>query len=251
MKNRLFTPLAFAALLSLAHAGTVSDSQLNYVANYRDRQQQPNLPAPEAQLLNTDAEPGLTDGFSSLFNGHDLTGWVRKGGAHRFEIQDGVLVGTCVPGSPNAFLCTEQEFTDFIFTCEMKWEVDSNSGIMFRARSKTDDKGKVTVYGPQCEMEGIENKRGWSGGIYGEKAGGWFYPLWLEAHEEVRQALKADHWNRITIQAEGDTVKTWVNGIPAAHWNNAEYRKGFFGLQVHAGKQGKVCWRNIKLKELK
>jgi len=45
-------------------------------------------------------------------------------------------------------------------------------------------------------------------------------------------------------------VKTWVNGVPAAHWTNDEYLKGFFSLQIHSGKKGSVNFRNIKVKEL-
>ena len=99
-------------------------------------------------------------------------------------------------------------------------------------------------------MEGF-SERGWSGGIYGQSHGGWWYPLWLEEHAKVRKILKEDDWNRLTIHAKGNTVKTWVNGEPAAHWTNDEFLKGFFSLQVHSGKEGQVQWRNIKVKELK
>jgi hypothetical protein len=247
MKNLLISLVTAALLVTPSMANTISENQQQYIKKYA---KQKTIPAPEAMLINTDPEPGLTDGFSPLFNGKNLAGWSPKAGTCSFEVIEGSIVGTCVPKSPNTFLCTDKEFSDFIFTCEMKWEVDGNSGVMFRARSKKDDKGNVTVYGPQCEMEGINNRRGWSGGIYGEKVGGWLYPLWLEAHEEVRNAIKTDDWNRITIKADGDTVKTWLNGIPATHWKTEEYMTGFFGLQVHSGKQGKIHWRNINIKEL-
>ena len=52
--------------------------------------------------------------------------------------------------------------------------------------------------------------------------------------------------------AKGDIVKTWVNGVPAAHWvDNGTYSKGAFGLQIHKGKEGTVLWRNLRVKELK
>ena len=58
-----------------------------------------------------------------------------------------------------------------------------------------------------------------------------------------------------TLEAVGlskdNVVKTWVNGVPAAHWKNDEYLKGFFALQIHSGKQGKVLFDNIRIKELK
>ncbi len=62
--------------------------------------------------------------------------------------------------------------------------------------------------------------------------------------------MKKDGWNRITIQAQGDTLKTWLNGVPAAHWKTDTYKDGFFSLQIHAGSQGCVHFRNIKVKEL-
>jgi hypothetical protein len=99
-------------------------------------------------------------------------------------------------------------------------------------------------------MEADSKKRFWSGGIYGQSCGGWYYPLWLNAHENARQAVDYKGWNRITVKAEGRAVKTWINGVPAAHWTNDEYLKGFFSLQIHSGKKGSVHFRNIKVKEL-
>lgn len=227
----------------------VDSQQSEWYAKYKTQE---NVPKPEAMLLNTDPEPSLTEGFMSLFNGKDLSGWSPKGGTCKFEAKDGLLIGTCVPGSNSTYLCTDRtDFTDFIFTCEMKWEVSGNSGVMFRAQVKEDAKGE-TVFGPQAEMEGTEGDRGWSGGIYGQSCGGYFYPLWLEQHKEVRAALNKEGWNRVTILAKGNVVKTWLNGVPAAHWlDDGTYAKGFFGLQIHKGNEGTVLWKDIRVRELK
>ncbi len=106
------------------------------------------------------------------------------------------------------------------------------------------------MFGPQAEMEADSKKRFWSGGIYGQSCGGWYYPLWLNAHAKARSAIDYDEWNRMTVKAEGNVVKTWINGIPAAHWTNDEYPEGFFSLQIHSGKAGQDQFRNIKVKEL-
>ena len=231
-------------MATVAFAGTLDDEQSKYFKQYK---KQKNVPKPEEQQVNTDVEPDLEKGFVSLFNGKDLTGWTPKGGTCTFEVKDGVIVGTCVKKSPSTWLCTDKtDYEDFIFTCDMKWDVDGNSGIQFRSQIK----GKGTVFGPQFEMEGFAKKRGWSGGIYGQSCGGWFYPLWLEAHKKARAALKKNDWNRVTIMAKGNVVKTWINGIPAACWIDDTYKTGFIGLQVHAGKQGTILWRNLKVKEL-
>ncbi len=248
MKLNLSASMSLSVVAALAaNAGTVDPSQNEWFGKYK---KQANAPKPEAMLLNTDAEPALAEGFKPLFNGKDLTGWKTRGGQSRFAAADGVITGTCVADQPSTYLCTEREdFTDFIFTCEIKWVENINSGVMFRAMVKP---GKTweTVMGPQAEMEGSRSDRGWSGGIYGQDCGGYFYPLWLEEHQAARAALNVEGWNRLTIQAKGNTVKTWVNGVPAAHWvDDGTYAKGFFGLQLHKAKNGTVQYRNIRIKE--
>lgn len=233
---------------STAFGQTVDTSQSEWYEKYKKQQ---NAPKPAEMLLNTDAEPDLSDGFKPLFNGTDLTGWTPRGGTAKFEVKDGCIIGTCVKGSNSTYLSTDaNEYTDFIFTCDMKWDVDGNTGVQFRSQVK-EEKNKETVFGPQAEMEGFEKNRGWSGGVYGQSCGGYFYPLWLEEHKQVRDALKKDDWNRITISAKGNVVKTWVNGIPAAHWvGDGTYAKGFFSLQIHKGSQGQVRFKNLLVKEL-
>ena len=102
-------------------------------------------------------------------------------------------------------------------------------------------------------MEDYSKKRFWSGGIYGQSCGGYWYPLILEEHAAAQQAMKPmGEWNRVTIHAQGDTVKTWLNGVPVAHfkWEQNNFKKGFFGLQIHSGNKGKVHFRGMKVKEL-
>ncbi|WP_217175555.1 3-keto-disaccharide hydrolase [Coraliomargarita akajimensis] len=243
--------IAFLAGSSLLFGNQISEDQQVYIKKY---EKQKNIIPPAEALINTDQEPDLTEGFVSLYNGKDLEGWTPRGGACTFEARGEVIVGTCVQGSPSTYLSTDKDYGDFIFTAELNWVVDGNSGIMFRAQSQAKpDKEFEHVFGPQCEMEGFRpnsgQMRGWSGGIYGQGYAAWIYPLWLDAHKEARAALKQG-WNRITIQAIGDTVKTWVNGVPAANWNDSKFTKGFIGLQVHSGHQGEIHFRNLKIKEL-
>ncbi len=231
-----------------AFSGTLDPSQKDWYEKYK---KQENAPKPEAMLLNTEPEPGLKEGFIYLFNGKNLDGWESRGGKSTFTVKDGMIIGTSVPDSPSTYLSTKKaDYTDFIFTCEMRWEVDINSGIMFHAQEKQKE-GLSTVLGPQAEMEGIAGDRHWSGAIYGQDCGGMFYPLWLVEHAKARAALDPTGWNRITIQSKGKQVLTWLNGVPAANWmDDGTYAKGFFGLQIHKAKKGEVHWRNIQLKDL-
>lgn len=232
----------------VAAAGELDPQQEDWIKKYETQE---NAPKPEEMLLNTDAEPELSEGFTALFNGKDLTGWVSKGGDCRFEVKEGAIVGTCVPGTDSTYLCTEKEdYTNFIFTCEVAWEVDGNSGIQIRSKTKSDDSN--SVFGPQIEMEGKgKGNRNWSGGVYCQSCGGFFYPLWLKEHQAARAALDPDGWNRVTVSAKGSVIKTWINGVPVAHWvDDGTYASGFFALQIHSGKAGTILFRNIKVKEL-
>jgi arylsulfatase A-like enzyme len=229
---------------------SVAPSQAKWYAKYK---KQPNAPKPKDMLLNSDAEPDLTNGFVPMFNGTDLSGWKPIGGSCKFTVKDGQVVGTCVPGSPSTYLCTDRDdYSDFVFTCDVNWEVDGNTGVMFRAKVREKD-GQQIVFGPQAELEGITQQRYWNGGIYGQSCGGYFYPVWLKEHQQARDALvrELSHWNRLTIAANGNVVKTWVNGVPVAHWiDDGTYQRGFFGLQVHKGAKGTILFRNVKVKEL-
>lgn len=249
MRKYLHLTVAGLLVASCAFANQISEDQQRFIEKYKNHKKL--IPADKA-LINLNAEPALTEGFVSLYNGKDLSGWTPRGGSCTFEARGDTIIGICVPGSPSTYLSTDREdYTDFIFTAEVKWVVDGNSGIMFRGMRKPGKNGEV-VYGTQCEMEGFSYNRGWSGGIYGQSDGGWIYPLWLDAHEPARASLKKNDWNRVTIQAIGKEIKTWINGVPAAHWIDeaGEYDEGFFSLQIHSGKEGEVHFRNIKVKEL-
>ena len=64
------------------------------------------------------------------------------------------------------------------------------------------------------------------------------------------KALKQDGWNRVTMEAKGNTMKTWVNGITAAHWVSDEFTQGLLGINLHAGPSATILFRTIKVKEL-
>ena len=114
----------------------IEPDQAKWYAHYK---KQANAPNPDDQLLNKDSEPKIKDGFVDLFNGKDLTGWTPKGGKCKFEVVDGVIVGTCVPKTNSTYLCTDRDdYKDFIFTCEVKWEIDGNTCLLYTSPSPRD-----------------------------------------------------------------------------------------------------------------
>ena len=103
--------------------------------------------------------------WRKLFNGKDLKGWTQKNGKALYAVENGEIVGRTVANTPNSFLCTNEDFGDFILELELKVDDAMNSGIQFRSLSKPEyQDGRVHGY----QMEVDPTDRAWSGGIYDE-----------------------------------------------------------------------------------
>ncbi|MGZ8557867.1 MAG: 3-keto-disaccharide hydrolase [Chitinophagaceae bacterium] len=185
--------------------------------------------------------------WKSLFNGKDLKGWNQKNGAAKYKVENGEIVGTTVANTSNSFLCTNEEYSDFIFEVDLKVEDAMNSGVQFRSLSKPDFQNS-RVHGYQMEVDPTD--RAWSGGIYDEARRDWLYIP--NINPEGKKAFKKGDWNKYRIEAIGNTLRTWINGVPVSHLIDDMTAKGFIALQVHAiyadMKEGmKIRWRNIRI----
>lgn len=188
------------------------------------------------------------DGWHDLFDGKSLDGWSLVNGSAKYSVEDGAIVGTSVSDSPNSFLATDEIFGDFILEFEAKLDTPLNSGVQFRGLS-TREYRDGRVHGYQLELDSSE--RGWTAGIYDEARRGWLYSL--TRNPAATAAYKFDEWNLYRIEAIGDSLRTWVNDVPAANLVDRETAEGFIALQVHGigedeSKLGKqVRWRNIRI----
>lgn len=200
------------------------------------------------------------DGWVSLFNGKDLTGWTQKGGEAKYHVEEGAIVGTSVPNTPNSFLCTEKVYGDFVLEFEFKASPSMNSGVQFRSNSFPEHKSG-RVHGYQCELEDEDQNRDWSAGIYDEGRRGWLYPkkdqkeLCAKFSAQSKTLWKNGEWNKIRIQCKGSSIRTWLNDELRADLTDDMTSTGFIGLQVHGvGKRTEplqVRWRNLRIRELK
>lgn len=193
-------------------------------------------------------EEGTDDGWIALFDGRSISEWVQRGGRAEFEVVDGTIVGTSRAGTPNSFLCTPGDYADFILEFEFKVDPPLNAGVQIRSQSREDYKNG-RVYGYQVEIDPSE--RAWTGGIYDEGRRGWLFTL--ENRPEARAAFKPEQWNHIRVEARGDSLKTWINDVPAADLKDDMTSSGFIGLQVHSTKSTtplQVRWRNLQIKPL-
>ncbi|MFN0129627.1 MAG: DUF1080 domain-containing protein [Verrucomicrobiales bacterium] len=182
-------------------------------------------------------------------NGRD--GLRQLGGKALYEINDSVITGTSVAAEPNSFLATEKEYGDFELSYEFKVDPKLNSGVQIRSHSRP-EYNKGQVHGYQAEID--PSPRAWTAGIYEEGRRGWLQNL--TANEPARQAFKQGEWNTVRIRAHGDSIRTWLNGVPAADLRDAGETTGFIAFQVHGvgnepAKIGtQVQWRAIRLHDL-
>jgi hypothetical protein len=200
----------------------------------------------------------------SLLQGADLDGWTVRGGKHDFAVEDGAVVGTCVAGQPNGFLCTDRVYTNFVLTMEIFPHPELNSGVQIRSNqydhettatwkndageTKTKKIPAGRVHGYQVEID--PTPRAFSGGIYDEGRRGWLDNP--KDDEAARKAFELGTWNLYRIEARGPSIKTWVNGVPVADLTDDMTPAGFIGLQVHSSKNpgAQVKWRNLRIEEL-
>lgn len=222
------------------------------------------------------------DGWIPLFNGKNLDGWIQRGGHADYKVENDEIVGTAVTNSPNSFLCTKDNYGNFILELEFKVDPRLNSGVQFRSecfdqpkelkgtdgqplKNAKGEPVKVAanrVHGYQCEIDNDPvRKRFWTAGIYDEARRAWLFPGSLGGDgkaftEQGTKLTKLDAWNHLKIEANGSSIKTWLNGEPRADIRDALTPTGFIGLQVHSIGTDKalegiqVRFRNIRIKPL-
>ena len=225
-----------------------------------------------------DNEP--PEGFISLFNGRDLTGWkVPEGDNGHWKIVDGVIdYDAQSEAKGDKTLWCERELGDFIL--QVDWRIketpyinpnvpyilpdgthardihgkelrlslpDSDSGVYLRG----DARYQVNIW---CWPIG-------SGEMYGIRMNPKTEPSLRAAVTPRTQADKpVGQWNHFEITVKGDTVKVVLNGktvLPGATIPNLPPR-GRIALQHHGGKRdgqwnsppSLVQFKNIYVKEL-
>ncbi len=192
--------------------------------------------------------PENNENWKQLFNGKNLKGWTVLNGTAKYKVENGEIIGTSEMGTPNTFLVTEKYYGDFILEYEMKMNEGLNSGVQIRSNSLPEYRnGRVHGYQVECD----DSERAWSAGIYDEARRGWLYPL--EYNKSAKNAFKKGQWNSYRVEAIGNSIRTWLNGIPVTNLVDDLTAQGFIGLQVHsigknttlAGKE--IRWRNIRI----
>jgi hypothetical protein len=200
-------------------------------------------------------------GWVALFDGKAIEGWSVKGGTATYKVEEGAIVGTTVEGSPNSFLC-RGPYSDFVLEFDVLCDTPLNSGVQIRSHTYEKDTpleskgGRIRkagdVYGYQCEITKAEE--GVAGNFWDEAR----RTKWMDDFSkkpEAPKAYKDGQWNHYRIVAQGDHIRSWVNGVACADFHDDMDKSGFIGLQVHSIRRGEgpyhVRWKNIRIRELK
>jgi quinoprotein glucose dehydrogenase len=235
-------------------------------------------------LPDASADPAPTEsaeaGWTDLFDGATLDGWVHMNGGHRFTVEDGAIVGRTVTSSAsmNSFLCTTREFADFELALETMVDRVTNQGIQIRSRAKPLATGRGfenaagRVHGPQVEVRRTYPGLPATGLLYGEALG----TGWLSSADKIKSGHRYfvdEDWNEVRIVARGPRIQTWVNGQPVEDLVRedvyATNPSGFVGLQIHGISEKELAqpanansgltiheplvnrWRNIRIRVIR
>ena len=180
-------------------------------------------------------EKAAGDGFVSLFNGKDLSGWEATGKA-RFLVEDGCLVGTQTTGA-GGDLFTRAEYDNFEMRVTYRVVWPANSGFWFRY-------GKS---GYQYDVLKYKKPVAFSGTLY--CPGKMFITSNLDESIENR-----DGWNEARVWANGDHLILWLNGKRTGECRDKTLAKGRIGIQVHGGngfKGMRIIVKRIEVRPVK
>jgi len=208
----------------------------------------------------------VEQGFTSLFNGKDLTGWIygkRANGAENksgqgYQVENGVIFSTKEDGGN---LYTEKEYSDFVLRFDVKLTENANNGIGIRAPLV----GDAAYAGIEIQVLDDGGSQYTSlkpfqyhGSIYG-----------MVAPKRGSQKPVGE-WNSEEITADGRHITIKLNGTTIVDANlddikdeemlkthrdlaRPEGSRGIANTKGHIGFLGhgaRVEFRNIRIKEL-
>src|SRR5271154_276205 len=227
-------------------------------------------------LATLNATQLFAAGWVNLFNGKNLDGWTQKTGRATYSVENGCIVGTIhVPGGgTNSFLCTTKDYDNFILEMDFKADPRVNTGLQIRSQfadkpvslvldGKTINIGAGYVYGYQVEIDTDFKGKTWTGGIYDERRRRGYIdpddgvkgPHGLAFTKLNKTITDTNGWNHLRVEAVGDSMKTYLNGVLRADIHDSLTPKGFFGLQVHNSNEqsaegAQIRFKNIRLQRV-
>ncbi len=203
------------------------------------------ISAHEANARLREVKP---EGFVSVFNGKDLTGWA--GAVDNYEVRDGSIL--CKP-EKGGTLYTADEYDDFVARLDFKLPPGGNNGLAIRYPGNGDG-----AYVGMCELQVLDTEYEKYTKIDPRQAHGSAYGM-AAAHRGYLRPT--GQWNFEQVTVKGSTIKVELNGVTILDTDlskiteymansphpGKERTRGFFGF---AGHNDPVEFRNVSIKKL-
>ena len=193
-------------------------------------------------LSAEDKEKKEEDGWISLFNGKDLTGWKVNENPDSVYIEDDCIV---THGKrAHVFYVGEKgdaEFKNFHFKAQVKTMKGSNSGIYIHTKFL---KEGWPNKGYEAQVNNTQGDPKKTGGLYNVK-------------DNFKAPVKDDEWFDYEIIVEGKQIIVKINGETITDYTEPadldrperQLSSGTFALQAH-DPGSKVYYRDLKVKKL-
>jgi hypothetical protein len=165
------------------------------------------------------------EGFQSVFNGSDFTGW--SGPLDNYEIVDGAI--RCRPGKGGT-IYTAEEYGDFQVRFEFKLPPGGNNGLAIRYPGEGD-----TAYVGMCELQVLDSEHPKYANLDPRQYHGSAYGM-LAAHRGYLRPV--GEWNYQEVTVVGSKIKVELNGSVILDGDLAEVNE-FMADSPHPGKDRK------------
>jgi hypothetical protein len=228
-----------------------------------------------SKLHADDAAKPDADGFVSIFNGKDLTGWTGKEGY--WDVKDGEISGheTKDKSAQTFLIYTGSKVANFELHYKFKFnavdgKVDGNSGMQFRSKIMDPKKDPFRAGGYQADCDA---SNGYTGIIYDEAGGAGGRGIMSNRGEkthwdadnkrhneklamssdELKKTIKNGDWNDCVLIANGNHITYSINGNVTTELiddSPKAVKEGILAIQVHQGFTMDIRFKDIKLKKL-
>jgi len=202
----------------------------------------------DSQEANKILASHAAEGYQSVFNGTDFTGW--DGPVDNYDVKDGAIV--CKP-KKGGTIFTKSEYSDFAARVEFNLPPGGNNGLAIRYPGKGD-----TAYVGMCELQILDDNAAQYSKLDPRQACASAYGMVAAHRGYVRPP---GEWNFEEVHVQGSTIKVELNGtvvldcdlskVSEYMANSAHPGKdrtsGSFGF---AGHNDPVAFRNVQIKKL-
>ncbi len=185
-----------------------------------------------------------------IFDGKTLDGWeVRPGEEKWWKVQDGMITGGSLDENVahNTFLASKKRYANFDLRFKVRLVKGGgfmNSGVQVRSIRVKDNH----------EMSGyqVDAGIGWWGKLYDESRRNKVVGEPVDP-AAIKAAAKDWDWNDYRILCDGRRIRSWINGVPALDYTEADRTiplEGLIGMQAHGGGKMLAQFKEIMIEEL-